>query len=156
MINPFFEPEFYHRATILTMLNHLKSPRPDDKIRLLGTAEAMPPSTLSNIQYILSLTAALRKKPPNYTAYQQQNYVLPRPDSSNMHSDTWEPKFFDINEVFQILTISLATGLAALRLVGIDPSKLPRVNPRYSLLDIEIIRDLIGLNRSDPLQDPHR
>ncbi|MFV0934109.1 hypothetical protein [Pseudomonas jessenii] len=146
LVNPFIEPRFYHRATILVMLRHLESLQLNCEMDTQRSTDASTPVTLRSIQHILFLTASLRKNPPNYTAYQTQKYTSSITDSLNIDSNAVEPKFFDINEVFQILKIPLAGGLTALRETGIDPQKLPQANSGYSLLDIEIIRDIVAIS----------
>jgi hypothetical protein len=145
-INPYFEPKFYHRATVLVMLNHLQSHHSVRKAEIRHSTDAMETGALRDIQYILSLTATLRKYPPAYTSYQAQNYIYPITDSSDIDSDALEPHFFDVNEVFNILGMPLCDGLAALGEVGMDLHKLPRANSNYSLIDIEVIRDIIGIS----------
>ncbi|NUU39018.1 TniQ family protein [Pseudomonas sp. C2B4] len=145
-INPFFEPKIYHRATVLVMLSHLQSHHLFPKTETRKSTEAMASTALRDIQYILSLTAALRKHPPAYTSYQAQNYIYPITDSSDIDSDALDPHFFDVNEVFNILGMPLCDGLAALGEVGMDLQKLPRANSNYSLIDIEVIRDIIGIS----------
>jgi hypothetical protein len=145
-LNPFFEPKIYHRATALVMLNHIQSYNLVRKTETRRSAHATAPAALCDIQYILSLTATLRQCPPAYTLYQTQNYIYPIIDSSDIDSGASNPHFFDISEVFNILGMPLSDGLAALGEVGIDLQKLPRANSNYSLLDIEIIREIIGIS----------
>jgi hypothetical protein len=145
LINPFFEPKLYHRATVFVMLGQLQYHGLVCEADMQQTTDEMAPTTLRNIQYTLTLTDALRKNQPNYTSYQTQNYVHPITESSDIESATLDFNLFGINEVFEILRTPLADGLKALHKVGIDLQKLPHVNSGYSLLDIEIIRDIIGI-----------
>jgi hypothetical protein len=143
LINPFLEPKLYHRATVFVMLGHLQNHRLVCEKDTLPSTNVMAPNKLRNIQYTLTLTDALRKNQPNYTSYQTQNYASPITDSLNIESAALDLNLFDINEVFEILRTPLADGLNELHKVGINLQKLPHVNSGYSLLDIEIIRDII-------------
>jgi hypothetical protein len=125
------------------MLGHLQNHRLVRVTDTLTSTDVMAPATLINIQYTFTLTDELRKNQPNYTSYQTQNYVRPTTELSDIERAAVDLNFFDINEVFQILRTPLADGLKALQTVGIDLQTLPHVNSGYSLLDIEIIRDII-------------
>lgn len=120
-INQFIEPVFYHRPTFFAMFDHLLSYRLECEENTARTTDLMTNSTIKNIQKTLTLAAALRKDPPNYTSYQMQNHVSPMTDSSDICRDALTKILFDINEVFSILNIPLASGLKALHESGIDP-----------------------------------
>ncbi|WP_082069264.1 TniQ family protein [Pseudomonas sp. ES3-33] len=144
LINPFFEPKLYHRATVFVMLGHLQRHHLVCETDTQQSTNVMAPATFGNIQYTFILTGALRKTQPNYTSYQMQNYVRPITAPSDIERAAADSHLFNINEVFEILRTPLTDGLKALLKVGIDLQKLPHVSSRYSLLDIEIIRDIIG------------
>jgi hypothetical protein len=147
LINPFCEPKFYHRTTVCVMLKHLR--RHLRRYRLVcdtdpqRSSDSMTPVTLRNIQYTLNLTDRLRSDPPPYTSDQKREYVRSVTKPSTLDNNTPSANLFDINDVFTILKIPPTEGLTALREFGIDPRKLPHVCSGYSLLDIEIIRDIL-------------
>lgn len=144
LINPFFEPKLYHRATVFVMLGHLQRHHLVCETDTQQSTNVMAPATFGNIQYTFILTGALRKTQPNYTSYQTQNYVRPITAPSDIERAAADLHLFNINEVFEILRTPLTDGLKALLKVGIDLQNLPHVGSSYSLLDIEIIRDIIG------------
>ncbi|KAI2684095.1 TniQ family protein [Pseudomonas sp. TNT3] len=141
-INQFIEPCFYHRPTFFAMFDHLQSYRLECEKNIPRATYMLAPATIKNIQKTLTLAAALRKDPPNYTSYQMQNHVFPITDSLDICRDALSKILFDIKEVLSILNIPLACGLKALHEAGIDPKNLPHINLSCNLLDIETFHDI--------------